>query len=104
MILIMKNFLHLGQVPINFRLKLVGILLKIPVMDMLCTECSMNNVEDEAHLLMVCSEYTDLINHLIFRHLSNNVNISTALFHQFSRLMSNEDEHPCKDIARFITS
>ena len=29
----------------------------------------MNNVEDEAHLLMTCSEYTDLINHLIFRHL-----------------------------------
>ena len=36
--------------------------------------------------------------------LSNNVNISTALFHQFSWLMSNEDEHLCKDIARFITS
>ena len=54
MILIMKIFLDLGLVTINFRLKLVGILLKIPVMDMLCTECSMNNVEDEAHLLMVC--------------------------------------------------
>ena len=80
MILIMKNFLDLGLVTINFRLKLVGILLKIPVMDMLCTECSMNNVEDEAHLLMVCSEYTDLINHFIFRHLSNNVNIYLLLY------------------------
>ena len=104
MILIMKFFLDLGLVPINFRLKLVGIPLKIPVIDMLCTECSMNNVEDEAHLLMVCSGYTDLINHLIFRHLSKNVNISTPLFPQFSWLMSNEDEHLCKDIARFITS
>lgn len=64
----------------------------------------MNNVEDEAHLLMVCSKYTHLINHLIFRHPSNMVNICTALFHQFSWLMSNEDEHLCEDIARFITS
>lgn len=78
---------------------------KTLAMDRLCKQCSMNSVEDETHFLMECPKYTDLRNLLIGKHLSNNVNMfSCSISLKFLWLMSNEDEHLCKDIARFITS
>ena len=76
---------------------------KTPIAERLCTQCSLNAVEDEGHFVMTCPKYVSQRAH-ITKHLNSNKNIvSQTYMSKFNWLLSNEDPVICKDIACFIT-
>ena len=76
---------------------------KTPIAERLCTQCSLNAVEDEGHFLMTCPKYVSQ-RAQITKHLNSNKNIvSQTYMSKFNWLLSNEDPVICKDIACFIT-
>ena len=75
---------------------------KTPVNDRLCMNCSDNLVEDEIHLLLVCSKFNDLRKNYISTCFNKNINNIEDISCKFIWLLSNEDNDVCKRIARFI--
>ena len=76
---------------------------KTPIAERLCTQCSLNAVEDECHFLMICPKYVAQ-RARITKHLNSNKNIASQTYmSKFNWILSNEDPVICKDIACFTT-
>ena len=53
---------------------------KTPFTERLCTQCSLNAVEDEGHFLMICPEYVAQIGAQITKHLNSKKNIVSQTY------------------------
>ena len=70
---------------------------KTPITERLCTQCSLNAVEDEGHFLMICPKYVAQ-RARITKHLNSNKNIASQThMSKFNWLLSNQDPLICKD-------
>ena len=101
--LIVAIWLVLEPAVINCALSMVDIVPKTPIAERLCTQCSLNAVEDECHFLMICPKYVAQ-RARITKHLNSNKNIASQTYmSKFNWILSNEDPVICKNIACFTT-